>query len=149
MISFIEKAVLIRLFQVEDLHQLILEAVHDIPSVIIFIDGLDEVLDKDQKLVFSNIRDLIEAAPSVVKVLLTSREDTSYLIRVVDVPGFRVHIGTENITDDIDIYVKHAIRALIERKELVVGDPLLADDITTALVNGAKGMSVYFQTLGH
>jgi hypothetical protein len=125
-----------------------LEAVHNIPSIIIFIDGLDEVLDKDRRLVFSTIRDLIEAAPSVVKALFASREDTSYLIGVADVPRFKVHISTNNITEDIDIYVKHAIRTLIERKEMVLGDPLLAGDITTALLNGAKGMSVYFQSLG-
>lgn len=126
-----------------------MEVVHNIPSVVIFLDGLDEILDNDRRLVFSNIRNFIEAAPSVVKVLFASREDTSYLTKIANVSQFRVHIGTNNITADIDTYVKHAVQTLIGRKELVLGDPSLAGLITTALVNGAKGMSVRFLIMFH
>lgn len=117
-----------------------MEVIKNHPSVIIVIDGLDEVFEKDRKLVFSTVRSLIEAAASVIKILVASREDTSYLTMVANVPGFKVHIGTSTITEDIDSYVKHTIRALIERTELVLGNPLLEDDITTALVQGSKGM---------
>lgn len=119
---------------------LIPEAVKKHPSVIIFIDGLDEVLERERKLVFSSIRHLMKVLPSSIRFFIASREDTSYLTKMTNLPSFKVHMRTSIIAGDIDSFVRHTVRDLIDRGELVLGNPLLEDEIATALAQGAKGM---------
>lgn len=118
---------------------LIPEAVKKHPSVIIFIDGLDEVLERERKLVFLSIRHLMKVLPSI-KFFIASREDTGYLTKMTNLPSFKVHMRTSIIAGDIDSFVRHAVRGLIDRGELVLGSLLLEDEIATALAQGAKGM---------
>jgi hypothetical protein len=119
---------------------LIPEAVKKHPSVIIFIDGLDEVLEHERKLVFSSIRHLMKVLPSSIKLFIASREDTGYLTKVTNLPTFKVHMRTSIIAGDINSFVRHTVRDLVGRGELVLGSPLLEDEIATALAQGAKGM---------
>jgi hypothetical protein len=125
----------------EDFLHLLLKAIERAMSAIIVIDGLDEVDENDRKLIFHHLRDIAtRATPPIIKVLVASREDTSYLTQVPDAALFKRRIGIDVVAGDIDCYVQHTIRDLINRKELVIGDPALEEEIFGALSKGAKGM---------
>jgi hypothetical protein len=125
----------------EDVLHLLLKAIERAMSATIVIDGLDEVDENDRKLIFHRLRDIAtRATPPIIKVLVASREDTSYLTQVPDAALFKRRIGIDVVASDINCYVKHAIRDLINRKELVIGDPALEEEIFGALSKGAKGM---------
>lgn len=127
--------------EIEGLIELILNAIKRKPPLIVFIDGLDELNDEDRKLVFLKLTNLVtEADPCAVKILITSREDTAYLTKAQGIRCFKVRIGASTIAGDIDSFVKHATRELIEQRELILGNPSLEDEISTALIQGAKGM---------
>lgn len=96
--------------ETEDSIYLLLETMKRITSAVIVLDGLDEVNEDDRKLIFRNLRDIIlQATSTVIKVFIASREDTSYLTQVPDIPLFKLRIGTSAIAGDIDSYVRHAI----------------------------------------
>ena len=125
----------------EDVINLLVKAMERVASAVIIVDGLDEVDEDDRKLIFQNLRDIITQATSpVIKTFIASREDTSYLTQLPHVPSFKLRIGIDTVAGDIESYVKHAIRDLISRRELVIGDPALEDEILEALSDGAKGM---------
>lgn len=125
----------------EDVVHLLLKAMKRVTSVVIVLDGLDEVDEDDRKLIFHILTDIITQTISpTIKLLVASREDTSYLIQASDVALFKVRIGIDAVSGDIDCYVKHAIRDLVNREELVIGDPALEDEIFEALSRGARGM---------
>jgi hypothetical protein len=126
---------------VEEVMILRLVAIKNNSSMFIFIDGLDEVLERERKIVFNNLSEVIvRAASTSVKLFVASREDTSYLTEASRTQGFKIRIGADSVARDIGSYVKHTIRELIERRELVIGNPILEEEIFTALVAGAKGM---------
>lgn len=126
--------------EIEDISHLLRESMKRIPLAVIILDGLDEVDEDDRKLIFNILKNLVTQA--MVKVFVTSREDTTYLTQVPHVALFRLRVGVNVVAGDIDCFVKHAIRDLIRRRELVIGDPALEDEIFEALSQGAKGMYV-------
>jgi hypothetical protein len=125
----------------EDVVHLLIQAIERVASVVILLDGLDEMDEAGRKDIFHNLHKVFALAnPPVVKVLLASREDTSYLTLAPSVTLFKRHIGTNAVADDIDCFLKNAIHDLIRRNELVIGDPALEAEIFEALSQGAKGM---------
>ena len=127
----------------EDVVGLLVQAIERATPTIILLDGLDEVNEDDRKVIFKNLQNIFaRATPPTLKVLVASREDTSYLTVVPDVALFKRRIGTDAVADDIDCFLKHAIRDLIRRDELIFGDPTLEEEIFEALSKGAKGMYV-------
>ena len=100
-----------------DVVHLLLKAIERVSSVVIVLDGLDEVDENDRKLIFHHLRDIsTQATPPMIKVLVASREDTSYLTQIPGVALFKRRIGVDAVAVDIDCYDKHAIRDLINRK---------------------------------
>lgn len=126
---------------IDDVIQLLLESIARLKSTAIVLDGLDEVGENDRKFIFHNLVHLVtQTTSSSTKVFIASREDTSYLTEVPHVSSFKLRMGVDTVTGDIDCFVKDAIRDLISRHELVIGDPALETEIFDALSQGAKGM---------
>jgi hypothetical protein len=124
-----------------DVIHLLLKSMDKITSAVIVLDGLDEVDEVNRKLIFHNLEDIVRrAATSVIKVVIVSREDTTYLTQWPDVSSFKLRVGIDTVAGDIDCFVGYAIRDLISRNELVIGDPALENEIFEALSEGAKGM---------
>lgn len=64
----------------EDIVRLLLKSMEKIISPIIVLDGLDEVNELNRKIIFHNLNRLVsQASTSVVKIIIASREDTTYL----------------------------------------------------------------------
>jgi hypothetical protein len=129
-----------RASDVGDVIQLIMELSKRGQTLFIFIDGLDEIFEHERKLVFYHLNTFLIKKTSSVKIFVTSREDTSYLTQEPSVRSFKIRIGTNAISGDIESYVKHEVHHLIDRRELVVGNLELQAEIVAALVEGAKGM---------
>jgi len=59
----------------EDVIQLVLKSMDKVTSVVIVLDGLDEVDEVNRKLIFHNLEDIVgRAATSVIKVAIASRK---------------------------------------------------------------------------
>jgi hypothetical protein len=96
---------------VEDLTRLIQTSIEKLSSVVMFIDGLDEMSESDRKLVFSHLRIVTDlGSTSCVKAFVSSREDATYLIKLPNVPNFKIQVSSNTIAGDIDKYVKDEIR---------------------------------------
>jgi hypothetical protein len=127
--------------EVEDMIHLIRSSVEALSSVVMFIDGLDEMSESERKLVFSHLQIVKGLGPtSCLKMFVSSREDTSYLMVSYGAPIFKTLVSTTTISEDIESYTKSEIQILKRKGDLVLGDPALEDEIVTALVDGAKGM---------
>lgn len=125
----------------EEICQILLLAIDKLPTVAIFIDGLDEVLEDERKMIFSNLRTiLLHFKSSSIKLFVSSREDTSYLTKISSVRTFKVQVLASSIAEDISSYIKSSIQDLLRTNELVVKDTALKDEIFQVLVSGAKGM---------
>jgi hypothetical protein len=112
-------------------------------TVFILIDGVDELAEQSRKLLFSTMADLMsQASPILVKVLVTSRTDTSYLTPASIAETFTVHIHQQAVAGDIEGYIKYAVRDLIDKRKLVLGNPEVEHEIQKALYSGAQGMYV-------
>jgi len=125
----------------EDVVHLLTQAVQKVTTAVVLLDGLDEVNEDDRKVIFYHLQNIIARTTSpAIKILVSSREDASYMTLVPGVALFKRRIGIDVVADDIDCFLKHAIHDLIRRNELVVGDPVLVEEIFEALSEGAKGM---------
>jgi hypothetical protein len=124
-----------------DICRVLLAAIHQFCSITIFIDGIDEVLEDDRKLIFSHLNKLLsEGGPTLLKLFISGREDTTAVTQVLEIPNFKARITADVIAGDIDNYVRYAVRELIRIGDLKFRDPLLENEVVLALANGAKGM---------
>jgi hypothetical protein len=126
--------------EVEDMVNLIRSSIEALSSVVMFIDGLDEMSESDRKLVFSHLQMKGLGPTTCLKIFVSSREDASYLMASYGVPLFKILVSTNTVSTDIEMYTKSEIGALKGKGDLALGDPALENEIVTALVDGAKGM---------
>jgi hypothetical protein len=105
------------------------------------IDGLDELPEDDRLRVCKTLQ-LVVGTNQVVKILLSGREDSGHTISIpnADAAKFRIQVIPENISSDIDSYIKYTVRQSLDNKTLVLRDPTLEETIVEALTSGAKGM---------
>ncbi|KAK6595738.1 hypothetical protein H4I96_10057 [Botrytis cinerea] len=125
---------------------LLIKAIDELSSVVMFIDGLDELPESDRKLTFSILRKILNEVKSPVKLFVSSREDVTYLFQSLSgITTFKVHLQTNSISPDIEAYIRHEIDKLIMTGYLVLGNLALKEDILNVLRDGAKGMFLWVQ----
>ena len=130
------------LLSFDDCLHIVLALTTDSPATIV-IDGLDEV-NEDRGRRLRSIHSLIEDSPSLLKVLISSREDVSYRNRYIRQDHY-VMITPEENQYDIDVFVNKRVSTAIERGELLGGKVSqdLRDHITVSLIEGAGGMFLW------
>ena len=120
---------------------LLLAIIQRLSTVIIFVDGLDETPDKERNLFFTKMGEMLSLVTvSVIKLIISSREDITQLNNIPNAQTLHVHITTNSISTDIDAFIDSAVKDLINQGRLVISDPNLETEICRALVGGAKGM---------
>jgi hypothetical protein len=108
----------------EDLLKILTSVINRISCIVLFLDGLDEILEQERKAVFHTLREILaQSEPCRLKLFISSREDTTYLTQGPGLLNFKVRLAVSSVTADIDTFAKYAIRDLIERGELVIGRP--------------------------
>ena len=120
--------------------QMLLTMTLDCPATII-IDGLDEL---DGRLdLLTALRTLVNESSNVVKIMISSREDTDIAQELQDALSIRVS-ASEN-SDDIEKFVQHRINSAITDRRLLGGtvSELLKENLINTLLNGANGMFLW------
>jgi hypothetical protein len=124
-----------------EIDTLLTAVINEFESVIVFIDGTDELPENDRNTTFQNLRKAVEVTASPIKLFVSGRADISYLFPISDkLAVVKVNIRKDTITSDINNYLRHSISELIRSGDLVMGNPSLEEDIFSALSAGAQGM---------
>ncbi|PQE10853.1 nacht domain protein [Rutstroemia sp. NJR-2017a BBW] len=127
-----------------EIDTLLAAVINEFESVIVFIDGTDELPENDRNTTFQNLRKAVEVTASPIKLFVSGRADISYLFPISDkLAVVKVNIRKDTITSDINSYLRHSISELIRSGDLVIGNPSLEEDIFSALSAGAQGMFLW------
>jgi hypothetical protein len=94
----------------------------------VFIDGLDECRKEEQITILSIVNQLAQSTSPAMKILMVSREEAIISTSLARFPRLRISAD------------KKTVNANINSGALTIQDPSLESNITSALINGAKGM---------
>lgn len=119
--------------------KLILEVTSPNPAAIT-IDAFDEVQEKRRHELADALKRITRESGSVVKVFITSRDNSNVLALLLDVPKIRIH-DQDNRTD-MERFVRHRVTLAIEGCNLLHGDVSanLEEDLVLALLDRAGEM---------
>ena len=116
------------------------------PGLRVIVDGLDECERNVQEAITSTLCHLVTIGDTVVKVLITGRDETHLLARL---RGFsRMHISSQASRADIRSYISHSIVSSLASGSLILRNQALKDEISSRLVDKAQGMWVSYQKHG-
>jgi hypothetical protein len=104
----------------------------------VFIDGLDECRKEEQITILSIVNQLAQSTSPAMKILMVSREEAIISTSLARFP--RLRISADKNSADIAFFVEETVKANINSGALTIQDPSLESNITSALINGAKGM---------
>lgn len=126
---------------IEECTRILLTLTEDCPATII-IDGLDE-LEGQRVDLLAVLRTLVNESSSVVKLMVSSREDRDIAQGLQD--ALSICVSASENSSDIEKFVQHRVSsAIIEQKLLggTLSDSLRGHHINT-LTEGAKGMFLW------
>jgi hypothetical protein len=120
--------------------QLILELGKIYPSIIIVIDALDECCSHTRLDLLEVLDDIIQRSASLVKVFVTSREDSDIVCRLETSPN--LYIKASDNHKDIERFVPIEVDKSIKSRRLLRGNVSreLRELVVTTLIDGARGM---------
>lgn len=122
---------------VDECIQMLLALTVDCPATII-IDGLDELV-RNQLDILTNLRTLASESSSLVKIMISSREDTHIAQELHDALSLPVTV-CEN-SEDIKVFVQHSVSSAITNRKLLGGSFSSALDAALA---GSSGPVIKF-----
>jgi hypothetical protein len=109
----------------------------------IVIDAIDECEKADRDILLNVLLKVINSSQTRIRIFLASRESIG---REIDQRFKPYHYRTMNspeAQEDIETYIKDAVREKIKIGALMVGQKELELDIQNALINNAQGMYVH------
>lgn len=126
---------------VDECIQMLLSLTLDCPATII-IDGLDELVG-NQLDILTSLRTLASESSSLIKIMISSREDTHIAQELHDAISLPVTV-CEN-SEDIKIFVQHSVSSAITNRKLLGGSvsKALSDHLVESLYQGARGMFLW------
>ena len=107
-------------------------------TVNVVFDGLDECEKPDQRTICDLLNSLAASNRSGVKVLATCREEerpVGYLK-----PFGQLRLTSDTSHADIEAFVTGAVQSCVDRREMVIKNPSLRQEVITELVSKADGM---------
>ena len=120
------------------LTNLIYAAVQSCGGLCVIVDGLDECERKVQEAITSTLFHLVTIDNTIVKVLVTGRDEAYLLKRLSSFS--RLHISSHASKADIRSYISHAIVSNLSSGDLFLRDQALKDQIIARLAEKAQGM---------
>lgn len=112
----------------------------ELDSVILVIDGLDELAEHDRHYVCRSLKELLSNCTNTIKLFVTSRDNATSAFVTLHSTTFRAQVSPDTLATDIDSFVRHSVRILLETGHLKFRETDLEETIVNALVDGAKGM---------
>lgn len=112
------------------------------PKVSIFVDGLDELSERNQRVVLRALWKLTSGSEKLVlKVYISAREHAG---RIVALPSWinshSIQTSESAVVEDVNNFVRYSVQNALESGDLLLGDICLQEEIISALVGGSKGM---------
>lgn len=126
----------------QDCKELVFKIADQIPIVVI-IDALDECDPLRRHELLQALRDIVQKSNSLVKVMVSSRNDSDIVCRLSSVPN--VHISSDDNGEDVDRFVKHELDKAIDEQRLLQGrvSASLRQRILESLRSRAHGMFLW------
>jgi hypothetical protein len=129
--------------EANDVFQVLYQTVCWFQSVILVVDGIDEVDEADRNTILSYLKTLVSCPGLSVKIFVTSREDTDVLPVLTPLPEacFRVNVP-ESTSKGIYCYVRDTVESLSYAGRLAIkpGNMKLKKEVIQTLRTGARGM---------
>ena len=112
----------------------------ELDPVTIVVDALDECNHNTRFKLLNALREIIDRSPNLVKVLISSRDDTDIVNCLKDFPN--VLINAKDNGADIKRFIEEEIASSISNRRLLYGTVSedLKNEITMTLQKGAQGM---------
>ena len=125
--------------RIEECVKLILNVTGSNPAAIV-IDALDEVQEGRRHELVDALNRIIRESGSVVKVLITSRDDSNVLALLSNTP--KIRINSHDNHADMELFVRHRVNRAIRGCNLLSGSVSgeLKEDLVHALIDGAGEM---------
>ncbi|CAO2650666.1 Nn.00g019580.m01.CDS01 [Neocucurbitaria sp. VM-36] len=108
----------------------------------VVLDGLDLCDRAEQEMIAKQLQDLQREFSIFSCVSLRLDPEARQESISEGFPGAKVVSSLEN-TSDIEAFIEAELELCLERRKLVIGDPLLILDIHEALSKGSKGMFLW------
>ena len=115
-------------------------AVRSSAGLHIVLDGLDECESNGCEAVIDTLRHWITDGQSLVKVLVTCRDEGHLLTKLSNFE--RLHISSHASAADIQSYVSNVVSSKLSSGDLILRSPTLKKDIIAILSDKAQGMYV-------
>ena len=124
---------------IEDSMELILALTDRTPAIII-IDALDECDPLRRHKLLNALKGIIEKSASLIKVLISSRDDMDIVLRLAGLPN--IFIKADENKEDIDRFICFEVGQAISNQRLLNGKVTkeLELYIINKLIGGAQGM---------
>ena len=123
---------------IDDLSGVLFSACEYLPKLFVVIDGLDECTKDVLQQILDVIKRLAVCQSSVTKLFISSRDDIRIIESLKKYPVLKAPAA--NISSDMEIYVKGAVKDRIKSGDLIVRSPELELVIIAELTNKAHGM---------
>lgn len=113
-----------------------------VPYDILFLDGLDEMAERDQKVLLRTIYQILGSGTNQTqKFYVSSREDLKHISQTpTQIPWTTITMQETVLASDMEVFVRHLVNDAIVTGALHCGNALLPSQIVQALVQGSKGM---------
>ena len=121
-----------------DLSSILFSSFEYLPKLFLIIDGLDECSKDVLQQILDVIRSLAACQSSVIKLFISSRDDIRIFEYLKKYPILQA--SAVNLSNDMEVYVKGAVRDRIESGDLIVRNSELEAVIITELTSKAQGM---------
>ncbi|KAL8657729.1 MAG: hypothetical protein Q9226_001628 [Calogaya cf. arnoldii] len=105
-------------FSLQECIDLVLEIADQLP-IVVMVDALDECDPLKRHGLLHALRYIVQNSNSLVKVIVSSRDDSDIVCRLNHVPN--VYISSDDNGDDVDRYVEQELDKAIDEQRLLQG----------------------------
>lgn len=125
--------------RISECTKFILDITRSNPAIII-VDAVDELQETRQYELLDALKQIAKESASVVKVLITSRDNNNVLAQLSAVQ--KIRIDSDETHGDMELFVRHHVTLATQTKRLLKGNVSeeLKEDLVEALRNGAQEM---------
>lgn len=127
--------------EIDELETLVIELCNTLQKVTIFVDGINEMEQDDQKLVLRFLR-TIQESQTVIKLFITSRPEIDVSNIFSDDQLMHISIRAHDTQLEINEFINSRVENEAKEGFLDVCGPAVINDIKKALKMKARGMYV-------
>ncbi|KAL8778969.1 MAG: hypothetical protein Q9213_007169 [Squamulea squamosa] len=132
----------IRRLQADECVKLIVSTTSSNPATIV-LDAIDEVNSQSRHVLLSALNQIVQDSSNVVKVFVTSRDDSNIQSLLPDAVALRIQ--ERYVKRDLEVYVQQEVSSSIRNRRLLNGavSEKLKETVIDTLVAGAGDMFIW------